>query len=229
VVDPDDEIFDMPELSGPAGAPAVFDSAFTMPEEHMAAPGVDDRNDPIPSMSGQASGIIEKLSADWEDMPPPPPEPDDWHLMPPPSARVEDLLPRKVEAQPAPVKMIKEPDLILESVSVPQPETVVETLPLEVSYIVAPMQDDAVAIDQPSRMLQVVIQTTGMKEKDVLRMKRVYGILRSSPGKDHFSFMLYEGSHQFLVEFPNETTMISDDMMGKLAQLVGLENIQLVN
>ena len=126
-------------------------------------------------------------------------------------------------------KMVKAVLMGAEPESMAPVEAIAVTLPPDVQYIVAPSLDDAVAIDLPSRMLTVVLQPSGMKEKDALRMKRVHGILRSSPGRDHFSFMLYEGSHQYLVEFPNETTMISDDMMGKLAQLVGEENIQLVN
>ena len=230
VVDPDDEVFNMPDV--PVAQPGLSAGFETIPsgaDEPGLLPVLEENDARMP-LSGQTSGIIEKLSADWEDddLPPPPPEPDDWHLMPPPSAHMEPSAPRAPIIAVAEKVAAEEKVVLSVNVSL-QTGFIAPELPEDVNYILAPVhQDDAVAIEQPSRMLQVVIQPTGMKEKDALRMKRVHGILRSSPGNDHFSFMLYEGNHQFLVEFPNETTMISDDMMGKLAQLVGEENIQLV-
>ena len=231
VVDPDDEVFEMPEVAIQSAAAVPFDSGLEAPDESGPISGLVEENDLNLPSPPPASGIIGKLEPDWDELPPLPPEPDDWHLMPPPTFRVDQFVPIPMTDEPElPLeKMVKAVLMGAEPESMAPVEAIAVTLPPDVQYIVAPSLDDAVAIDLPSRMLTVVLQPSGMKEKDALRMKRVHGILRSSPGRDHFSFMLYEGSHQYLVEFPNETTMISDDMMGKLAQLVGEENIQLVN
>ena len=218
VVDPDEETFDMPEAEMPPAVGLPPDSFPAEADDLAPLASLPEENAPAAPWPEKASGIIDESLPDWDEMPPPP-EPDDWHLMASPYARAEKAPARAADT--AVDRTIKEAQAVLE-VSVFTPK-----IP-DVNYLISPTQDDAVAIEEPSRMLQVVIQTSGVKEKDALRMKRVHGILRSSPGKDHFSFMLYEGSHQFLVEFPTETTMISEDMMGKLVQLVGKDNVQLV-
>jgi DNA polymerase-3 subunit alpha len=217
VVNSDEESFDYPAPGNTPGGGLMEFFPASSPDENVISPLMQTEND-LPSE--QASGVIGELNESWDDAPPPPPEPDDWHLMPPPSMRNDPQMLLPVETQAFVHEEVKPPAVVGEKQVAEQQK---------VNYIVSPLAGDAVAIDQPSRMLQVVIQTTGIKDKDVLRMKRVHGILRSSPGKDHFSFMLYEGSHQYLVEFPNETTKISDAMMEKLTQLVGEENVQLVN
>ncbi|MCE1254860.1 MAG: DNA polymerase III subunit alpha [Anaerolineae bacterium] len=128
------------------------------------------------------------------------------------SQRVEAVtMPRPIfEQAVAPVNAVHEPAAVMD----------------QVNYLLAPVREETVA-EEP-RMLQVSIKTTGIKERDVLRLKCVHGLLRSNPGRDHFSFVLVEGMHQYLVEFPNETIRITEDLMRQVSGLVGPENVQVV-
>ncbi len=74
-------------------------------------------------------------------------------------------------------------------------------------------------------MVTVVLRPIGDKDRDVRRLKRVYGMLRSCPGRDHFALMLFEQDHSYVIEFPNETTGISGELMNRLHALVGESNV----
>ncbi len=78
-----------------------------------------------------------------------------------------------------------------------------------------------------SRMVTVVLRSTGDKERDNRRLKMIYGVLVSIPGKDRFAFMVFEKERRYLVEFPNETTGISPELVHKLTQMVGEDNIRI--
>ncbi|MPN25941.1 hypothetical protein SDC9_173362 [bioreactor metagenome] len=58
------------------------------------------------------------------------------------------------------------------------------------------------------------------------RLKRVHGLLRSTPGNDHFCFMIFENGHRHFLDFPNDTTGVNQALIGQLADLVGAENVQ---
>jgi DNA polymerase-3 subunit alpha len=88
------------------------------------------------------------------------------------------------------------------------------------------MLSDSRSEELPPRMLTVVLRATGNKDRDVRRLRHIHGMLRSCPGKDHFAFMLFEGGHYFLIEFPNETTGISLELVRRMAGIVGEENIR---
>ena len=75
-------------------------------------------------------------------------------------------------------------------------------------------------------MLQVVLRTSGDKDRDIRRLKRVHGVLRASPGKDRFSLMIFENNHYYVIEFPNETTGITPELLRKLTDLVGPDNFR---
>jgi hypothetical protein len=81
--------------------------------------------------------------------------------------------------------------------------------------------------DAQPRMLTVVLRPTGNKERDVRRLRNVHGLLVSSPGKDRFSFMLFERNSYFLIEFPNETIGINPELVHRLVSLVGEDNIKI--
>ena len=63
--------------------------------------------------------------------------------------------------------------------------------------------------EAPARMLTVILRSSGEKERDVRRFKRIHGLLVSCPGHDKFSLLVFEGGKRFLLEFPNETTGIT--------------------
>ncbi len=59
------------------------------------------------------------------------------------------------------------------------------------------------------------------------RMKRIHGLLNSFPGDDRYCFLLFESGHQHLLDFPNSTTAANRELLNKLVELVGQENVQI--
>ncbi len=58
------------------------------------------------------------------------------------------------------------------------------------------------------------------------RVKRLIGIVSSYPGHDRFSLMIMEKGKVYLVDYPDVHTHICDDMMARLTEILGEENIQ---
>ncbi len=75
------------------------------------------------------------------------------------------------------------------------------------------------------RMLTIILRSTGDKERDVRRLKRIHGELKRHPGQDKFSFMVFENGRRFLLEFPNDTTGICAELMRKIIESVGEGNV----
>jgi len=89
-------------------------------------------------------------------------------------------------------------------------------------YLVPPasaQEGDAV------HMVTVVLRTSGDKTRDLLRMRRLHGIIMSYPGNDRFAFQVYERGRGYLVEFPNFTTGMCPELVTRLRMLVGAENV----
>lgn len=95
------------------------------------------------------------------------------------------------------------------------------------NYLISPAVPKTTREGAPDalRMVVIVQRSTGEKERDTRRLNRLLGLLRSCPGKDRFSFLLFEKGHQFLLEFPNDTTGISTDLLTKLTDIAGAENV----
>ncbi len=93
------------------------------------------------------------------------------------------------------------------------------------SYLVAPASRANEDTSQP-RMLKIILRSTGDKNRDIRRLHRVHGLLHACPGKDRFSFLIFENGHYFLMEFPNNTVEVSTTLCHKVADLVGEENVQ---
>ncbi len=180
-----------------------------------------------------------------------PNEPDDWHLMPPPvemMAGPDDGMDEVLTAPP-PVTARK---VELKPQGLPQPKSQARSAQpsashpagaqsyptgsephgqpfVPLAYIVPPvsaaLKVEFEKNESEPRMITVVLRPLGDKDRDVRRLKRVYGTLRSCPGRDHFALMLFEQGHSYVIEFPNETTGISSDLMQKLHELVGEGNV----
>ena len=58
------------------------------------------------------------------------------------------------------------------------------------------------------------------------RVKRLIGIVSSYPGRDRFSLMIMENGKVYLVDYPDVHTNICDDMMNRLTEILGEDNIQ---
>ncbi|MEW6717870.1 MAG: DNA polymerase III subunit alpha [Chloroflexota bacterium] len=79
--------------------------------------------------------------------------------------------------------------------------------------------------DSP-RMITIILRASEDNTRDVLRLRRAYGILSAYPGEDHFAFYILEGERSFLIEFPNFTTGVCDDLLDRLHKLVNPENVR---
>lgn len=162
---------------------------------------------------------------EWDDLPPPPPDPEDWHLQFEPPVAVAS--PPRLPAAPvaiSPPAVEPAPDALpgIPPALVDKPASFVPF-----SYIVppAPMASPAAATDQPPRMLRLVLRSCGDKLRDQRRLKRIYGEVCSYPGRDRFSLMIFEQEHYYLIEFPNDTTNICPELHRRLIDLLGEENV----
>jgi len=183
-------------------------------------------------------------------VPEPPEEPPDWHLFatePPAGAGVEMDLPSEPPArnlepvlvmnanpavEPAPVLKSPEP---AEPLAVPRiSEQLARIVPVSLDdlpltalaapFLISPLVQASEG--QEPRMVTVVLRSIGEKVRDVRRLKNVHGKLRSFPGQDRFSFLVFEDNHQYLLEFPNDSTCICSPLLAELVKIVGEENVR---
>jgi DNA polymerase-3 subunit alpha len=76
-------------------------------------------------------------------------------------------------------------------------------------------------------MITIVVRCTGDKARDDLKIRRIYGVLTSYPGNDRLALHVFENGRGFLLEFPNCTVGICDELKKRISQLVGTENIRI--
>ncbi|NPV77952.1 MAG: DNA polymerase III subunit alpha [Anaerolineae bacterium] len=192
----------------------------------------------------QESGrqVFSELPPAWDDLSPPP-EPDDWHLLESGGAYAAGVSAVSVagadrissaalslETPPAVPPAEERASTPAEEASIHPPAVFSASEPLSnaVPYLVPPVRPDKVerpGQEQP-RMLTLVLRSSGDKSRDVRRLKNLYGQVLSCPGKDRFSFMVFENGHYFLVEFPNETTGITPELIRRLQEMLGPENVR---
>ncbi|MHB8192813.1 MAG: DNA polymerase III subunit alpha [Bellilinea sp.] len=172
-------------------------------------------------------------------VPPPPPDPDDWHLNEYAGFTVAAAERKAPSDRPEPEKDQPEGEAAASSPAVPvekataapdpaarvydripTPPADPPVQPSPIRYLVSP-QPEAGEVPGEIRMIKVILRSTGDKRRDVLRLRRVHGMLRSVPGRDKFALLVFEGGSRFLMEFPNETTGISTDLLRALTAMVG--------
>jgi DNA polymerase-3 subunit alpha len=112
------------------------------------------------------------------------------------------------------------------------PESVIEITPTpKKPPLIISMLDNTLILKDPEkdefRMVTVIMRST-LKEPDrgMMRIKRVVGLLRSYPGRDKFGLMIFENGKRFDMEFPNDTTGYCQELVRRLKDLVGEDNIQ---
>ncbi len=76
-------------------------------------------------------------------------------------------------------------------------------------------------------VLTVTLVSTGDKEKDWRRFIRVHGLLCSHPGEGRFIFVISEKNNQYQMDFPNDSTDLSQQTLEELEKLVGIGNVQI--
>ena len=72
-----------------------------------------------------------------------------------------------------------------------------------------------------TRMVSLILRSTGDGKRDALRMRRVHGLLTSYPGGDRFAFEIFEASRRYHLEFPNSTTGYCGELHTQLIRLLG--------
>lgn len=93
------------------------------------------------------------------------------------------------------------------------------------TYLISPLQMGGTSGE--TRMLTVVLRSTGDTARDVLRLRRIHGIILSYPGDDRFGLKVFERGRNFLVEFPNSACGVCQELIDRLKPLVGIENIRI--
>jgi DNA polymerase-3 subunit alpha len=79
---------------------------------------------------------------------------------------------------------------------------------------------------QDVNMITIILRPRADKVRDNLLLRRVFGLMISSPGNDRFAFHIFENGRGHLLEFPNLTTGMNPELMARLIALVGPENIR---
>ncbi len=199
-------------------------------------PGEDDELEYIPNPRDQRR-VAEQPAPppklpDRSALPPeddltPPEEPPDWGLgevIPAPRPAQPARAAARPQAQPAPEAPQPADDPPAQAVAV---EEIVPPLNLPAApFFISPALQSAAQESSEPRMVTVVLRSTGDRERDVRRLKRTFGVLNSFPGHDRFAFLIFEGSRQHQLEFPNNTTGISPLLIQKLVELVGEDNVR---
>jgi DNA polymerase-3 subunit alpha len=75
------------------------------------------------------------------------------------------------------------------------------------------------------QLVTVVLRSTGDKNRDILRMRRIYGLLISSPGNDRFAFYMIERNRGYRLEFPSDSTDFNPGLRAALEDIVGVGNV----
>jgi DNA polymerase-3 subunit alpha len=152
-----------------------------------------------------------------EAIPQPPSKPIDIEDVEP--FPVTDILDNSIaltfEAQP-PGSLATDNDPI-EQVTVPQ-NVVRESR--ESPQAIPPVPFESI-LDGDVKMVTVILETTGDRQRDALRMRRVHGLLTSYPGNDRFEFLLFEAARRYQVDFPSSTTGYCPDLHAQLTSMLG--------
>ena len=187
---------------GKLPVPPVADAASLVSAPPPPEPDSWDSMPPLPENVFFADAMDESQAEDVPDLPPVPPP---VHYGTPPASRATPRLMEGVPALAAPPKGY-----------VPLP------------YIISPagIKQSALKKDDRPKMLKLILRSMGDKERDVRRLRVLHGLLVSSPGKDRFSWLVIESGSTSLIEFPNETTGITSEILKKLTGMIGEENVQ---
>lgn len=174
------------------------------------------------------------------DMPPPPdPFEDDWLEQwvdePVTVNEVTSNEPVLVQPEEEEIDFEEQTEPMFESAPTPEVEIVKESPPKDekknkVIGMPIPKPSRPGIIPPPEArpqpyMVTVVLRTMGDKARDILRMRRIHGMLISYPGKDKLAFYVIERNSGYRLEFPNDTTEINDELVARLEEVVGAENV----
>lgn len=127
------------------------------------------------------------------------------------------------EAPITPMGVVSQEPIVTESD--PEDPIVKVEIPEKItSPIIPPMP---AADGQDVNMITVILRPRADKVRDNLLLRRVFGLMISYPGNDRFALHIFENGRGHLLEFPNLTTGMNPELMGRLNALVGPENIRI--
>jgi hypothetical protein len=86
-----------------------------------------------------------------------------------------------------------------------------------------PLQTEAPVEQKPQ--LVVAIHPCGEKDRDFRHIQQLHGLLVSHPGQYHFAFAVSEEGRSYMIDFPNDTTDINDEVLQRLSHYVGQDNV----
>lgn len=113
-------------------------------------------------------------------------------------------------------QMIESPGLELGSMTADEPAATIELEPDLPT-------DQQTKIVQPD--LVITISSCGEPEKDLRRIRNMYGYLCSHPGDGRFAFHISEHDNIFVLEFPNDRIELSETLRKGLRRYAGPEDV----
>ncbi len=237
------------ETLAPAQKMPLPQTAETLaPAQKMPLPQAAETSAPAQKMplpqTAEAPAPYEAPSETGGGMPPPPEAfPPDWEELVEPGERVALASPPEPSAapQPSPPKPELAPaeglrtsvqEVALDSAPVDPPDEVAASLSIPAKVPKEPppglrplVSPDTGSASQPIYMMTVYLRATSDKARDMLNIRRIHGALISYPGNDRFAFYVFENGSGYLLEFPNETTGVCDELKDHLMRLHGVENV----
>ncbi len=88
---------------------------------------------------------------------------------------------------------------------------------------------DRVTLSDRPRHLRVTIQRSGDDRADARRVGDAHRLLRSFSGPDRFTFYVTGGGNgSYELDFPNDTTLVCDELLARLSSLLGEQAVSLV-
>ncbi|MCD6355697.1 MAG: DNA polymerase III subunit alpha [Anaerolineaceae bacterium] len=76
-----------------------------------------------------------------------------------------------------------------------------------------------------NKVIEIILQGSGSKEKDTRKLRSIYGILTSTPGNDRFTFMCKENGNSYRIDFPNDSTEVNESLINQIRGMVGDANV----
>jgi len=77
---------------------------------------------------------------------------------------------------------------------------------------------------RPLQQITILLRPTDDRERNKRRIKILHSTLTSFKGRDKFSFHIFEGGKGTLIDFPNDTTRVCQEMLTRLKNLMGEES-----
>lgn len=229
------------KVDAESGDPKVLvDNIKQLNEADIPASGMEEvpqpeiHEKPAAPQYKSAMGETSKTTDEpYGDLPEMPEEPDDWHLAEMPPFNDNLIFSPPEDSEP----VMDTPTTLLPEKTIPlSVETRAEVAAIPVAIPAASLPpvimppripDVGKAADKGThRMLTMILRSGSNRDRDNRRLRRICGLVRSSPGSDRFCFMIFESGHSHLIDFPNDSTGITTELLRALIELLGETNVQ---